>query len=152
VTELNDTSDVARLLPPVRSFSRPFWDATRERRVMIQYDREAGAYQFYPRPTSIYTGRRHALEWREVSGRGQIFSFTIVRRAREPFRGHEPYFLTLVTLDEGINIMSNVRGCGLEEMAVGLRVRPSWLPLPDGRNLLLFEPDPGSAADAQSTR
>ena len=144
MTQLNDTYAVDRILPPVRNFSRPFWDATRERRIVIQYDRDVSAYQFYPRPTSIYTGRRGALEWREVSGRGRIFSFTIARRARPPFRGHEPYFIALVTLDEGVNLMSNVRDCPVERMAVGLRVRPAWLPLADGRNLLMFEPDPES--------
>ncbi len=141
MTELNDLSGVTRPIPPMRSFSRPFWDATRDRRILIQYDRDAGAYQFYPRPTSIYTGRRSALEWREVSGRGQVFSFTIVRRAREPFRGHEPFLLALVTLDEGVNVMSNVVHCPIEAMKTGLRVRPAWSPLPDGRNLLMFEPD-----------
>lgn len=141
MTELNDISNVARPLPPVRSISKPFWDATREKKILIQYDSEVGAYQFYPRPTSIYTGRRAHLEWREVSGKGRIFSFTIARRAREPFRGHEPYFMALVTLDEGVNVMGNILRCSVEEMAVDLRVKPAWVPLPDGRNLLMFEPD-----------
>ncbi|HWL46621.1 MAG TPA: OB-fold domain-containing protein [Sphingomonadaceae bacterium] len=141
MTELNDTLAVARALPPVRSFSAPFWEATREKRLLLQYDRVAGAYQFYPRPTSIYTGRASNLEWREVSGRGEVFSYTIARRARPPFRDHEPFFLVLVTLEEGVNVMSNAIRCPLEEMRVGLKLKPWWLPLSDGRHLPLFEPD-----------
>jgi uncharacterized OB-fold protein len=141
MSELNDLRDIERPLPPERSFSRPFWEATREKRLVIQYDRAADAWQFYPRPTSIHSGRRADLEWREVSGRGKVFSFTVVRRARLPFRDHEPYLLAMVTLDEGVNVMSNVIHCPLEEVRIGLRVKPCWQPLPDGRHLLLFEPD-----------
>jgi uncharacterized OB-fold protein len=141
MSELVDMLTIERPLPPVRSFSAPFWEATREKRLLLQYDRVAEAYQFYPRPTSIHTGRRANLEWREVSGRGQVFSHTIVRRARPPFRDHEPYFIVMVTLDEGVNVMSNVTNCAPEEMKAGLRLKPYWLPLADGRHLLLFEPD-----------
>jgi len=141
MAELNDMSGLVRPVPPIRSFSKPFWDATREKRLLLQYDSEVGAYQFYPRPTSIYTGRRRHLEWREVSGKGRIFSFTIVRRAREPFRGAEPFLLALVTLDEGVNVMSNILHCSEAEIATGMPIRPHWTPLPDGRHLLMFEPD-----------
>ena len=141
MTELNDLLSLDRPLPPVRSFSAPFWEATREKRLLLQYDRVAQAYQFYPRPTSIYTGRRSNLEWREVSGRGTLFDFTIVRRARPPFRDHEPYAIAVVTLDEGVNVMSNLIHCPEDELKAGLRVKPAWHPLSDGRHLLLFEPD-----------
>ncbi len=140
-TELDDLASVERPLPVERSFTKPFWDATREKRLLIQYDRAAGAYQFYPRPTSIYSGRASDLEWREVSGRGKVFTYTIARRARPPFRDHEPFWLALVTLEEGVNVMANIAGCTQERMKIGLRVRPHWQPLSDGRNLLLFEPD-----------
>ena len=137
----NDLLGIDRPLPPERSFSRPYWEATREKKLVIQYDRAAGAYQFYPRPTSIYTGRRGDLEWREVSGKGALFSYTVVRRARPPFRDKEPYVVAMITLDEGVNVMSNIIHCTQEQLATGLRVRPYWEPLADGRHLLLFEPD-----------
>lgn len=141
MTQFNDLMDVERPLPVERSFTRPFWDATREKRLLIQYDRVAQAYQFYPRATSIFTGKASNLEWREVSGKGQIFTYTVARRARPPFRDHEPFWLAMVALDEQVNIMANIVRCTQEQMAIGLRVRPHWAPLSDGRNLLLFEPD-----------
>lgn len=139
MTEFNDLSTLDRPLPVERSFSKPFWDATREKRLLLQYDRVAQAYQFYPRPISIHTGRASNLEWREVSGRGAILSYTVARRALPPFRGQEPFWLALVTLDEGVNIMANIVGCPQDRMAKGLRVSPHWAPLSDGRHLLLFE-------------
>ena len=64
---------------------------------------------------------------------GRGYSFTIARRARPPFQGQEPFFIAVVTLDEGVNVMGNMVDCTLEEMKIGLRVKPYWVPLPTGR-------------------
>jgi uncharacterized protein len=140
---LNDTLSVKREAPKPRSYSKPFWDATREKELIIQYCRKSGKYQFFPRATSLFTGRPD-LEWREVSGKGEIFSYTVARRAREPFQGHEPFFIATVTLDVGVNVLANIVHCELDEMRIGLSVKPFWAPLPNGTHLLMFEPD-GSA-------
>jgi uncharacterized protein len=138
--ELNDTLNVTREPPKPRSFSRKYWEATREKRLLVQYDRRNGKFQFFPRPTSVYSGRRD-LEWREVSGKGEIFSYTIAHRARPPFQAHEPFVIGLVTLDEGVNVMANIVHCRPDEVKISLRVKPFWLPLPNGTHLLMFEPD-----------
>lgn len=137
---LNDTLSVERQAPRHYPFSEPFWQGTREKKLMVQYCRKSGAYQFYPRPVSIFTGGRD-LEWREVSGRGEVFSWTIEHVARPPFVGHTPFVIALVTLDEGVNMIANLINCPAEGVKIGMRVHAAWTPLPDGTNLLLFEPD-----------
>jgi uncharacterized OB-fold protein len=139
MTQLNDTLSVTREPPKPRSFSKAYWDATREKRLLVQYDKRSGKYQFFPRATSIYDGRR-GLEWREVSGKGKIFSYTIAHRARPPFQGHEPFAIGLVTLDEGVNVMGNIVHCGADQLKIGLPVTPFWMPLANGTHLLMFEP------------
>jgi uncharacterized protein len=140
MTRLNDTLGVAREPPKPRSFSQAYWDATREKRLIVQYDSRNGKYQFFPRATSIYDGRKN-LDWREVSGKGKIFSYTIAYRARPPFQGHEPFVIGLVTLDEGVNVMANIVYCERDRLQIGLRVKPFWAPLSNGTHLLMFEPD-----------
>jgi uncharacterized OB-fold protein len=140
MTELNDTLGIKREAPAWRVCSKPYWEATRDKKLLLQFDAKTGRYQFYPRPVGLASGTR-SLEWREVSGKGEIFSFTIARRTREPFRGHEPFLIALVTLDEGVNVMANMVDCSLEEMKIGLRVKPYWAPLPGGMHLLMFSPD-----------
>lgn len=137
---LNDTLSVERVTPRHYSFSEPYWEGTREKKLLVQYCRQSGNYQIYPRPLSIFTGGRD-LEWRQVSGRGAVFAWTIARIARPPFVGHTPYAVVTVTLDEGVNIIADLINCPIERVSVGLRVRPCWVPLPDGTNLLIFEPD-----------
>src|SRR4029078_8609356 len=55
----------------------PFWEATKQKKLVIQYCKTAKKYQHFPRPVSIFTGRRRDIEWREVSGKGKVFSYTI---------------------------------------------------------------------------
>lgn len=137
---LNDTLTIEREPPRPRSFSKAYWDATRQKRLIVQYDKRSGKYQFFPRATSIYDGHRD-LEWREVSGKGEVFSYTIAYRARPPFQGHEPFAIGLVTLNEDVNVMANIVHCGRDRLKIGLRVKPFWAPLPNGTHLLMFEPD-----------
>jgi uncharacterized OB-fold protein len=137
---LNDTLGILREPPQPRSFSKAYWDATREKRLIIQYDKRSGKYQFFPRATSIYDGHRD-LDWREVSGKGEVFSYTIAYRARSPFQGHEPFAIGLVTLDERVNVMANIVHCDRDRLKIGLRVKPFWAPLSNGTHLLMFEPD-----------
>lgn len=137
--KINDTLHIERAAVVPRSFSQPFWDATKNKKLMIQYDRAVQKHQWFPRPTSRFTGKRSGIEWREVTGEGEVYSFTIVRRSRAPFLGHEPFFLAVVTLPEGVQIMGNTVGISLEEMKIGLKVKPYWHPLPDGYHLLMWQ-------------
>ena len=140
MARFNDTLSILREPPKPRSFSKAYWDATREKRLLVQYDKRSAKYQFFPRATSIYDGHRD-LDWQEVSGKGEIFSYTIAYRARPPFQGHEPFVIGLVTLDERVNVMANIVHCDRDRLNIGLRVKPFWAPLSNGTHLLMFEPD-----------
>ncbi len=135
----NDTIDVVREPPTPRSFSRPYWEGTRQKKLLLQFDPRSGKYQFFPRANSLFDGHR-ALEWREVSGKGTVFTYTIARRGPPSFRGKEPYLIATVTLDVGVNIIANIVHCGLADIAIGMKVKPYWLPLANGTHLLMFEP------------
>ena len=97
-------------------------------------------------PLGVHAGRdRRDIEWREVSGKGVVFSYTITHRGTPAFRGAEPYAVVSVTLDVGVNFIANIVNCTAEELKVGLKVKPYWQPLEDGTHLMLFQPDHGGA-------
>ena len=139
MTTLHDTTKVDREPPIPLSYTKPFWEGTRQKKLLLQYDKRNSRYQFYWRPVSIYDGLGD-LEAREAAGTGEIFTFTIATRARPPFQGHEPFAIAVVTLTEGVNIMANVINCTSEELRIGLPVKLCWLPLKNGTNLYAFEP------------
>ncbi len=130
-------SDWQRPAPEPSSFTGPFWNATRERRLVLQYCTVARKFQHYPRPVSIYTGRK-TTEWREVAGSGVIYAFTTTHRAPPAFRGQEPYVVATIELDEGVRLMSNVIDCRPSDLRVGARVRLAWSPMAGGLNFPTF--------------
>jgi len=65
--KLNNTFDVERAPIKPMSFTKPYWDGTRDKKLVIQYCPEAKKYQFFTRPASLYTGKCN-LEWSEVQG------------------------------------------------------------------------------------
>jgi uncharacterized OB-fold protein len=143
---LNDTLGVKRDIKHY-DFGMPFWEATKQKKLVIQYCKTAKKYQHFPRPVSIFTGRRRDIEWREVSGKGTVFSFTIAHRGPPAFQGAEPYAIASVTLDVGVNVIADVVNCTAEELKVGMKVKPYWLPLANGEHLLMWQPDKDAAKD-----
>ena len=131
---LNDTLGVKRDIKHY-DFGMPFWEATKQKKLVIQYCKTAKKYQHFPRPVSIFTGRRRDIEWREVSGKGTVFSFTIAHRGPPAFQGAEPYAIASVTLDVGVNVIADVVNCTAEELKVGMKVKPYWHPLANGEHL-----------------
>jgi uncharacterized OB-fold protein len=126
--------------PPVTPLSGPFWDATRDRRLVLQWCVACERAIHYPRAVCpSCAGSR--LTWREAAGVGQVHAVSVQHRpaiGRDPDDG--PYAVVLVDLPEGVRLMSNVVGCEPDEVAVGMAVRLTWLALSDGRNLPVFEP------------
>ncbi|MCC6382214.1 MAG: OB-fold domain-containing protein [Dehalococcoidia bacterium] len=122
--------------------TQPFWDATRDHRLLYQVDRTTGQVVFFPRRHSPYTGTTD-LEWRESRGEGTVYAFSVVRLNRHPaFAQLGPYAVAYVDLDEGFRILTNVVGVAdpTTDVQIGLRVRVQWEDQESGVSLPLFVP------------
>ena len=137
---LNDTLSVKRNIRHF-DFSEPYWEGTKQKKLVLQRCKVTQKFQHFPRPVSIFTGRKRDIEWAEVSGKGKVYSYTVTERGPPAFRGKEPYALVCVTLDVGVNFVANIVHCTVEELKVGMAVKPYWHPLDDGTHLLMFQPD-----------
>jgi uncharacterized OB-fold protein len=125
--------------PNIYTETRPFWDAAREGRLLLQYCVDTGRYQWLPRPVSVYTGSRR-LEWREASGRGTLYSWT---NTLAPWPGHEdrvPYLCGMVDLEEGVRIVTNLVNCKEKDLRAGMPMKLTWERLSDEFNFPVFEP------------
>jgi uncharacterized protein len=137
---LNDTLSVKRTIRHF-DFSQPYWEGTRNKKLVLQRCKVTKKFQHFPRPVSIFTGRKRDIEWAEVSGKGKVYSYTVTERGTPAFRGMEPYAVVSVTLDVGVNFIADIVNCTLDELKVGMAVKPYWHPLDDGTHLLMFQPD-----------
>lgn len=94
-------------LPKPTPETRPFWDAAREGRLLIQRCESCGTRYFYPRPLCPSCLSR-AVHWIEASGRGRLHTFVINHRPPRGFPVSGPYVLGLVELDEGPRMMAQI--------------------------------------------
>ena len=97
-------------------------------------------YQFYPRSISIFTGRKN-LEWREVSGKGTLYSFTDIHVAPPGFEDLAPYMIGVIELDEGVRMMTPLQGITMDDAQLGMRMKICWQKLSDEITSPAFEPD-----------
>ncbi|GAT01806.1 Zn-ribbon domain-containing OB-fold protein [Mycolicibacterium fortuitum] len=120
----------ARPMPVKTPTSSPFWDALAQHRIMIQYSPSTQAYVFYPRVLAPRTLAAD-LEWREISGMGTLYSFTVARRPVGPhFADAVPQMLAIVEWDEGPRFSTEMVDVAPEDLAVGMRVKPVFCDYP----------------------
>lgn len=134
-------------LPPTDELTAPWWDATREHRLLLQSCGGCGARQHHPRYLCTACGRTDGLGWVACDGAGAIDTFTVVHRAPRPGLAL-PYLLARVRLDDGPVLLTNLVDVDLDTaadpVAIGARVVLRWRDLPDGRALPVFAPEAGS--------
>ena len=126
--------------PRVAPEARPFWDATAEGRLLLPRCDACALVIWYPRGVCPACGSTR-ITWEEASGRGTVYSYTVVRRGGVgPYRGAEPYVLAYVELEEGPRVLTNVVDCDPEALAVGDPVEAVFVPADDGPALVRFRP------------
>ena len=90
----------------------------------MQFCTKCNEWIWYPKAWCPNCGGRQGIEWRKLSGKGSIYSFTVIRQVIDnspAFQADIPFVIGLVELDEGPRIYSNVMGKP-EEVAIGDRV------------------------------
>src|SRR5438552_14924616 len=110
-----------RALPVADADTQPFWDAASAGSLEIPRCRSCQQYSFYPRSVCPFCGSDQ-LVWTAISGKGTIYSFTVVHRAPDPFREDVPYVVALVDLAEGPRMMTRLIHCAPNECRIGMQV------------------------------
>lgn len=128
---------MSQILPERTPVTAPFWDALDQERVCIQYSPSSDRYVFYPRILAPGT-LADDLEWREVSGEGVLYTFTIADRPTSPLWADRlPQLLAVVELDEGPRLSTELVDVDPSAIRVGMRVRPVFSHYPDAGITLL---------------
>ena len=82
--------------PEANPETRPFWEAATAGRLLIGKCKSCGKPHYYPRAICPLCGS-DATEWVPASGRGAVYSYSVMRRVPVP------YALAYVTLEEGVH-------------------------------------------------
>jgi uncharacterized OB-fold protein len=113
-----------RPLPAIDDLSRPFWEAARQHRLVIQRCTECGYFNHPPKP-ACDACQSQQLQFEPVSGRGTIYSFAVMYQPSiAGFEDHIPYVNILVALDEQplLLMVSNLSGSETEKVRIDGRV------------------------------
>lgn len=131
-------SEYTKPLPKPTETSRPFWDAAKAHRLELQQCGGCGAFIYYPRdrcPQCL----SDRLDWKPVSGKGKVYSYTVVRRASTRAFADKPYVLAIVELDEGPRMTTNIEAQP-ESVKVGMPVSVFFEDVTPSRTLVKFKP------------
>lgn len=70
----------------------------------------------------------------QASGRGTIYSYSVMRRVPVP------YAIAYVTLEEGVRLMTNIVDCDLDAIRIGQTVKVVFRPTEGGPPVPIFAP------------
>jgi uncharacterized protein len=109
-------------------FTQPFWDAAARHSLTVCRCSRCGVRRMPPTP---FCPECHAQQilWEPVSGRGTVFSYTVVTRAILPdMQAHLPYVPAIISLEgaDEVRLISNVVDVPVTSVRVGLPVVVVW--------------------------
>jgi uncharacterized OB-fold protein len=119
--------------PIVTSETQGFWNAAREGRFVVPTCSACGRAHWYPRAICPFCSSEK-VQRRDASGRGTIYTFSVMRRAKEP------YAIAYVTLAEGPTMMTNIVDCDFDKLSIGQAVSVVFKDTENGPPVPMFRP------------
>ena len=136
-------SEYRKPLPPINHLSRPFWEATKQGRLILPRCNHCGTFHTYFEPWCSTCGEE-GVHFEELSGRGKIWTNCRFHRSYYPgFDDALPYNVAMVELVEGPRLMTNIVGLEhgtLDEMPIGMEVEAVFEPVTEEVTLVKFRP------------
>jgi uncharacterized protein len=132
--------DAARKpLPTPDADTAAFWRGLRGNRLLLQHCGDCGHVQYYQQAICRACGRENLVH-RAASGRGKVYSFSVVHRAPGPaFKADVPYAVVLVELEEGPRMISTFTGGSPDEVTFDMDVVLTFEPVTDEVTLPRFK-------------
>jgi uncharacterized protein len=125
--------------PLVTQANGAFWAATAEGRFQLQRCNECDTVLWFPRRhcPSCWTENVSTFD---ASGKGVVYSFTIIRKGAMLYKESGPFVVAYVELAEGPRVMTNIVDCDVDAVKVGMPVEVVWHDTGKGNSLYRFRP------------
>ena len=133
-------SEYAKPLPELSGSSGEFYGFCREGELRFQRCGACGAWRHVPRELCAECGSWD-WDWVASSGRGVVFSWTVVDRALHPaFAEDTPFAAVIVEMEEGVRLLTHVTGLAPADLEIGLPVEVAFEAVTDEVTLPYFRP------------
>jgi uncharacterized OB-fold protein len=130
------TGDIPRPVPTITS--RPFWEGTKRGELLFQRCTDCGGATWSPAVMCSHCWSTN-LTWEASKGEGEVYSWTSIWRPQTP-AFEVPYVAIVVRMDEGYDFLSNIVGCEVDDVHIGMRVKVQFHALDDTTTLPYFVP------------
>ena len=131
-------------LPVLDPETRPFWEACRRGRLMLQRCSDCGHIRF---PPTRFCARCRSVncEWIDSKGEGRVFSWIVVRHPvpKDVYAMDVPYVVALVTLEEGVRMPTNIVGIDPDAVTAYMPLKVQFRDVTPEITLPVFAPDRG---------
>jgi uncharacterized protein len=132
-------------LPLADEITSPYWAAALKHQLALQFCETCDRAVHLPAPSCPRcTGT--ALTWREHSGRGTLYSYTVMHDSPGPgFADSLPYIVGVVEIDEqpGLLITTNVLDAAPAELRIGMPLEVTFEELAPDSVVPQFRPRRG---------
>ena len=112
--------------------TQAYWDGANAGKLLLKKCRACGEHHFYPRALCPFCFGE--TDWVESKGTAEIYSFSVMKRAAEP------YVIAWVTLAEGPKVMTNIVNCDFDTIRIGQKVKATFVAAENGQKVQMFEP------------
>ena len=131
-------SETGLPLPVLEGHSADFYGYCKKGELRFQRCDDCGAWRLVPRELCAECGS-WAWQWALSSGKGEVFTFTVVGRALHPaFADSVPYAVTVVEMEEGPRVLSRVADTPPDQLEIGMRVEVDFEAVSDEISLPVF--------------
>jgi len=83
--------------------------------------RKCGKIHLPPRPFCDHCFSNE-FEWKEISKKGRLLTYTVIHVAPAQFQSMAPYAVGIVQLEDGIKIPGMIKGVALEKIQIGMEL------------------------------
>ncbi|MFD9337767.1 Zn-ribbon domain-containing OB-fold protein [Streptomyces sp. NPDC060028] len=129
-------------LPEIDEFTRPYWDAAAEGRLLLRRCGACARAHHYPREfcPSCWAGEDR-VTWEAASGRATLYTWSVIHRNDlPPFGTRVPYVAAVVDLAEGPRMMTEVVGCPEGDLRIGMDLEVTFREAAEGVWVAVFRP------------
>lgn len=136
---MNTNAQAARPLPDTEdALSKPFWDAAKNKRLVMHRCLACGAYR-YPPELGCYECGSQDSEWSSVSGEATLDSWTVLYPPVLPFfKDKTPFPVAIVKLKEGPRMTTNLVDIPIAEYKMGMPLKVCFEDQPGEDCTLVF--------------
>ncbi|HVY42781.1 MAG TPA: Zn-ribbon domain-containing OB-fold protein [Hyphomicrobiaceae bacterium] len=113
--------------------SEAYWEGARNGKLLLRHCTSCDRVHHYPRALCPHCFS-DKLDWKEASGKGKIYTYSVMRRAPEP------YVIAYVTLDEGVSMMTNIVDCDFDKVRIDQPVKVVFKASENGQPVPMFTP------------